>query len=294
MEKAGLKVNLVLLSTRKHGYVLEEFPSISQFDYVICEVTLPDGELLVDATEKYLPFDMLPERCFNHKGFLVGANQYGWIGIEPVRREKITVDANLILTEEGGLSGKVTITQDGYAAFNARKRYFLEGEEGYKNDFISNNLWNLHRTGIRSMVELEKPVVETYEIAIEAYATRSKDLIYLNPNIFLREELNPYLLAEREYPIDFELLTEKMAVCTITLPEGYAVEELPQSKASIITGNAAKFTFNVSQSGNRIMIVSKLQINKTLFQPGEYRGLKEFYDRLVAKEAEDIVLRKTL
>jgi hypothetical protein len=56
--------------------------------------------------------------------------------------------------------------------------------------------------------------------------------------------------------------------------------------------NAAKCTFNISQTGNRIFIMSNLQINKTLFMQEEYPPLREFYARLVSKMAEQIVLKK--
>jgi hypothetical protein len=43
---------------------------------------------------------------------------------------------------------------------------------------------------------------------------------------------------------------------------------------------------------NRIILNLRFSIDKSLFLPEEYKNLKEFFDLIVAKEAEQIVLKK--
>ena len=292
LKKAGLKVGLVFLSTRENGYVLQDFPSSRQFDYVICHVPLEDGsELFLDATEKNLPYDMLPSRCFNHKGFLISSDQHGWVGIEPSKREKVSLNANVFLSAEGQLSGKINIANDGYAAFSGREK--LEGgEESYKKDSFINKLSNVQTSEILNAKNVDKPLLENYDISIDSYATLSGDLIYFNPIVFLREESNPFVLTTRQYPVDFSSIVDKVSVYNITIPDGYTVEELPQSKVFTLPEGAAKYTFNISMHSNKIVVMNRLQINKTLFYQDEYPNLREFYTRLVAKNSENVVLKK--
>jgi hypothetical protein len=70
------------------------------------------------------------------------------------------------------------------------------------------------------------------------------------------------------------------------------VDELPQSRLMMLPGNAAKYAFNVTQNGNSIVVTSSMQINKNLFTQEEYPNLREFYTQVVAKQAEQIVLKK--
>ena len=44
--------------------------------------------------------------------------------------------------------------------------------------------------------------------------------------------------------------------------------------------------------GNVIQVMSKFNINKTMFLPEEYLALKRFYNQIIAKHAEQIVLKK--
>jgi len=292
LEKAGLKVNMVLLSTRPHGGAFEDFPSLSQFDYVVCEVALGEKELLVDATDKNLPYDMLPPQCLNHRGFLISQTQYGWVNIEPVQREKVTMDASFSLTPGGGITGKLKSVKEGYAAFDARLKYLEVGEKNYKVEFDGSELWNIQQSEVLQIKSIDQPVLENFDLKAEDYATLSGDLLYYNPHIVLREETNPFTLKNRIYPIDYGTLSDRTIVCSVTIPEGYRVEEIPKSSVIVLTGNAAKCTFSYSQSGDKIIAMTKLQLNKTLFQPNEYIPLKEFYDRVVAKKAENVVLKR--
>ncbi|RZL04859.1 MAG: DUF3857 domain-containing protein, partial [Hymenobacter sp.] len=71
LRQAGLAAEPVLLSTRNHGRVNEQFPLLDQFNYVIGVLPLADNkELLLDATEPLLPCGTLPTRCLNQLGRL--------------------------------------------------------------------------------------------------------------------------------------------------------------------------------------------------------------------------------
>ncbi len=78
----------------------------------------------------------------------------------------------------------------------------------------------------------------------------------------------------------------------ITIPDNYTLEEIPQSKVIALPNGAGKFTYNVAQSGNMLSVTSMLQINRNIFVQDEYPNLREFYNQMVAKQAEQIVLKK--
>jgi hypothetical protein len=79
LQKAGIDASPVLLSTRANGRIRKDVPNSSLFNYVICKVTLADGYILLDATDPYLPIDLLPKRCLNGEGWVVSENNSGWV-----------------------------------------------------------------------------------------------------------------------------------------------------------------------------------------------------------------------
>jgi hypothetical protein len=293
LEKAGFEVDLILLSTRDHGDLIFDFPSFRQFNYVICRVMIENTEMFLDATDPLLPFDMLPIRCLNHRGFLVASDMFGWVNIEPAYREKISIQADLQMDSLGQIHGTVKQTNDGYAGYESRKTSLAGGENALKKNLLNIETWDASELKVGNLDDIHKPVLLEFKIQMKEGANQNGERIYFQPFLFLRNETNPFIVSERTFPVDFDRIVEKVIIFNILLPDGYTPEELPASKVFAVPENGAKFTFHIAQSGQRLLITTKLQINKTLFMPNEYLPLREFYSRMIAKNSEMVVLRKS-
>jgi len=109
---------------------------------------------------------------------------------------------------------------------------------------------------------------------------------------YQQEKENPFKSKERLYPVDFGSPIEKLYQCKITIPDGYVLEELPGPRVVKLGNNAAKYTYAIAQTGNVLNLTSQLVILNSLFPQTEYADLREFYDIIVAKQAEQIVIKK--
>lgn len=292
LEKAGIDVDMVLLSTRDHGFVRQQYPIAGQFNYVVCLAFVDGKPIYLDATEKYLPVNVLPERCLNGEGLAISKKRHGWVILQTKTKSRTAVSADLVLKEDGALQGKLNFTRDGYDALRMRKDYVSKGEESYLKDVTKSRAWQIEKSEFKDVNDLTLTPKEIHELSIQEHATVAGDVIYINPFVIAQLEANPFKIEKREYPVDFGSAIEKVYMCKLTLPEGYAVDEMPQSKLMMLPGNAAKYAFNVTQNGNSIVVTSSMQINKNLFTQEEYPNLREFYTQVVAKQAEQIVLKK--
>ncbi len=292
LEKADLKVSPVLLSTRDHGFVREATPASSQFNYVICLVRLGDKYVLLDATDKFLPTGTLPEKCLNGNGLVVSKDGFEWIKLQSPGKSRRVVNVDLVMEGTGELNGKLKLERTGYYAQGARQNYFSKGEADYVKDFLGSRSWELKKSEFQNANEIKQAFKETHEISIADHSSIAGEMIYLNPFIMDQEEGNPFKLETREYPVDYGSPFENLYFVKVILPDGYTIEEAPKSKAMTLPGSAAKYLYNVVQAGNTISISSSLAINQSLFTQEEYPHLREFYNQLVAKQAEQIVLKK--
>jgi hypothetical protein len=305
LDKAGFDVDLVLLSTRDHGFIRTLYPMERQFNYVVASVAVGDKTLLLDATEKQLPFDVLPSRCLNSQGLKIlhlpewSVEQstdskpiFEWIDIIPKAKDKTFVSANFSMDGNGEMKGKIDYSADGYDAFKMRDEYFEKGEDKYKKDYLSDKQWTVEKAEFKDMADLRKSAKVTYDVSLGEHTVSGGEVIYLNPYVELDLKENPFKSAKREFPIDFGSRIEKIYSCKISIPEGYSVDEIPKSVALALPENAGRFMYNATQMGNTINITSNFQINRNLFGQDEYLHLKEFYNQVVAKQAEQIVLKK--
>lgn len=292
LDKAGFSVDLLILSTRDHGFIRRPFPVSSQINYVVASVMIGDKRYYLDATEKYLPVNVLPERCLNGEGILINQNKtFKWVNLEASTKSRTVVNSDLMLAVDGSLTGKLTLSRDGYDAHRMRSKYVSDGEETYVKNFAGTQK-EITSTKFENIDNLNVSAKELHELTLTEMADISGDAIYLNPLIGYNFTENPFKLSERIYPVDFGSPFEKMIIGKITIPEGYAIDELPKSKILALPNNMGKFMYNITTIGNTINYTSSFTINKALFVQDEYPLLREFYTQVVAKQAEQIILKR--
>ena len=71
------------------------------------------------------------------------------------------------------------------------------------------------------------------------------------------------------------------------------MEELPEPARVALPNKGGAFNFFVKQNGNSIQVVRKIQLKQLKFEPEEYEAIKSFFDIIVEKQGEQIVLKKT-
>lgn len=292
LEKIGIEVYPVLVSTRSNGFVREMTPVSSQFNYSIILAKIGDKQHLLDATEKLLPFGVLPERCLNGKGFVVAKAGYNWIALSTPVRSRLVYSVEGKLTEEASLEGKLTLERTGYFAARDRKQYLAKEEAEYVKNLSDAHQLEVIKSEFSNTKDLSSSFKEVHEVIASDRATVAPNTIYFNPVFFTKIKENPFKSEDRKYPVDFGHSFDQMYVLKLTIPEGYVIDEAPQPKAMALPGGAGRFTYSFSQMGNTISLINNLQINKSVFNQEEYASLREFYNQVVAKQAEQVVLKK--
>ncbi len=109
----------------------------------------------------------------------------------------------------------------------------------------------------------------------------------------------PYLVNTKEestdnrlYDIDFGEPRDAIFQIKVALPEGYKIEDMPKTARFLLGDNALKFEYLIRHKDNNINIMTKLNIKQTIFEPEDYKELKQAYAKIIAKLGEQIVLSK--
>lgn len=292
LQKAGISAHPFLISTRSHGFIRKEYPRLGQFNTVLAGVLMDDKVLLLDATDRSLPASILPENYLNGEGLLVRNASSVWVKITPTK-SRITGSATLAINADATVKGSLQLSYDGYFAQAERKKYARAGKDEYLKDFANEKHWEISTSTVENMEKLGEPIKETFAFQTSDFVQLAGDKMYLSPLLLMRVTANPFTSESRKYPVDFGGPEEKTYMAKITLPPGWIVEELPQSKVIVMPGNSAKCVFNATQSDNVISVTSQWVISRALFSPEEYSGLRDYYSQVVAKQAEQIVLKKS-
>lgn len=292
LRNAGLTANPVLVSTRSNGIAL--FPNRTAFNYVIAAVETPNGIILLDATSKYSSPNILPFRALNWQGRLIrkdGTSEA--IDLMPKKASNDNVFINYEIDAEGKVNGKVRRQCTDYNAMSYR------GEvDGIKEDVYleklenENNKIEITEYSRTNEKEILLPTIESYSFKGDNLAEVIGGKIYINPMLFYANTENSFKQEVREYPVDFGFpFTDKFNI-TIKIPEGFAVETLPAPAILAMEDNLGTFKFNIAQSGNSLQLSILHQINEAIVSVEKYEMLKEYYQKMIAKETEKIVLKR--
>jgi len=291
---AGVEAHPVILSTRYHGKIVTEYPIANQFDYCVVYAQDAQGkEYLLDATNPLHAMGMVAERALTPEGLLIlPQNKYQWIPLYNAPKTSTLKTGFIEINTNGTVKGKITTQLQGYKALKIRNKL-----SGIKDTLISENI-NIKETEIskiqfKNVQELNKPLEYTLEFTSQNGIQQNGDFIYITPLMDDKMKDNPFKQEKRAYPIDFMYPQDEIFVYTFVVPENYQVEEIPQSvKLQWADGKSLKFDYIVKKSESTIQISCKYIINRVIFAPEEYPFIKDIFSKILAKQTEQIVLKK--
>jgi hypothetical protein len=292
LREAGFEATPVILSTRGNGIISPVHASISDCNYVIVSAVINGSPVLLDATEPNLPAGLIPYRCLNGQGWLIKKDNANEVELTNVKSGSITMAS--IELKDGKFSGNIISTESGLSAFDFREAVKDAGGQKEYFDKLKNKSTEIEYIdySYNNLDSIYLPVQEKYQVTLQNDSDPDAEIIYFNPVIVDRITKNPFTAPTREYPVDYGITSTEIYQLNLIVPEGYKVEELPQSKSFALGEKGGTFIYKVVQNDRNISFSMRLNIDKTLFLPDEYKNLQEFYNIVVAKEAEQIVLKK--
>jgi hypothetical protein len=296
LRELGFKSNPVILSTRNNGFIFPAQIMINQFNYVIASVTIGEKTYLLDATEKDGSYNLLPPRCINGQGRIISETKTDWIELNPAQRYEFTNVIKASIGADGVITANMRRSFGNYAALN--KRVEIKGSKD--NEEYIRNMESMNKGMVVNNYELigidsvSKPYIENLDVKISDYAEIAGNIITLTPLLYDQWPSNPFKLEERKFPVDFTYPHIYKDIIYYTLPDGYILDEKPADLILTLPDGKTKFAYRMRMEGNTLQISSTLDIGKSMYSDDEYVSLKEFFSKVVSKQAEKVVLKKSI
>ncbi|WP_299117630.1 transglutaminase domain-containing protein [uncultured Winogradskyella sp.] len=290
LKSQGVDANPVLVSTKNNGIPL--YPTRKGFNYVICMVENQGQYVLIDATERYGLLNVLPERALNWQGRLIKDDgSSSWVSLMPSKQSQESTSLNVKLEEDLSITGKVRQMITSNLALRYKKEYIgLSKDDQLK--LLEKNKGAIEISETQMDVKDNGAFSISYNYNLNDAVDDIGGKLYFSPLLFMAEKENPFKLDERKYPIDFKMPLKDKYKVNIMLPQGYKVEALPKSEVMEFKEGAVKYTFVAKQNGNFIQLSTEFDLKSPIIDSSDYSVFKEFYGKVVEKQAEQIVLSK--
>lgn len=282
----------VILSTRSNGFTYSIYPLLSQYNYVICRAIVDGKTFYLDASEPHLGFNRIPLACYNGHARVINSNAEAIEFVADSLMESKFSSVFIVNDEKGNLVGSMVQTPGYYESYEMRERAKEKGKNqmqaDIQKDFGSEVI--ISNFGLDSLDKYDELLSLHYDFDLKG---EKEDIIYLNPMFGEGYKENPFKSAERFYPVEMPYAFDETYNLQMEVPQGYVVDELPKSiLVKLNEESEGIFEYRITQSGDNISFRSRLRINRAYFAPDEYEMLREFFNLIVKKQAEQIVFKK--
>lgn len=294
LRSIGLEADPVIISTRNNGEIVDIYPIDDQFNHTIVRVIIGDKTYLLDGKNERRPYDILPVSSLNGKGLLISDDtKIKWINLKNDVPNKSMLLLSMNVSPDAQLSGTIQSNSSGFFALASNSILSdSDSEEEIKEYLFDTNIESVEIDSIYNKTEENTSTGYKYDMAFTKKIDATGDVMYLNPMVVELIEKNPFEKNERNYPVDYEFGFDKTVIMSFFIPEGWAVDEVPESKAFKMNDNSGFYQRLIRASGNMISLRYDFKISKTRFMPEQYSELKLFYDNVVDEHSKVIVLKK--
>lgn len=292
LRELGVEAYPVLVSTVDNDIPI--FPTREGFDYVIVQAEYEGRKVLLDATEKYAGIDLIPLRAANWKGRLIkedGTSE--WIKLTDSERSEETVLLSLRLDGESKIIGKGQKRLTNYRALRSRITNVNSTQEELQ-EYIQNNNFGLQIDDliIEDLKSVNKPITFKYNITYNNGFDKVGDKIYISPLLYEANKESIFKLEKRKLPLDLSFPIKTKIIVNIEIPEGYEVESLPESIKAIYNEDVGYYKYVSKHSNGIISTIATFNLDVSVIQPENYEVFKKFFEAIVSKDAEKIILKK--
>ena len=294
LNTGDIQTNLMLLSTRDQGLPKRTHPVMSDFNYAIAMAKINGKEYLLDATDKHMPFGLLPYRALNHYGRVMDFNNDSyWKNIIPESKNLHQVRVNVKFDVEANkVEGIFNINTRGYPAVATNKAIESVEEEDYVSEWETQLNGDSKILSYEHLAERSTDLRVTERFFFETANIFNGDMVYFNPFFILFFEKNPFSLPSRDYPIDFGYPRQYIYQVMISIPEGYEIESLPESKAVKLGEDLITLKFDQKEDFGQIGIVFDFNLKNSHLEAQDYLSLKSIFKHVTDIQNNSMVVFK--
>jgi len=290
LNSAGIKSYPMLISTRRNGKIMTDYPFLTYFNYVVI-LSLVDGRtVMTDATDVLARNERISEKCINDAGLVIDRENPRWVNTEPAFPSLITTSLNMDIRNPGEISVELIKVLNEYDALRFKQLYAEKKEkiiETFERDNIAVN---------DSSLQMGDPLKRSRSLYYKYRCNYKPDYIngkvYIAPFLYETLRENPLKEKERTYPVDFTYMRSEQFTCRIKVPAGYRVDYLPAK--TVTDNNLFSLSYLANVRDDVIDVSMSYLFKKSFYLPEEYQQIKKCLNELVEKSTEKIVLASSL
>jgi hypothetical protein len=294
---AGMDASAVRIATRDDHFFTPNVMRARDLNTNVVLVKLDGKDAYFDPGVAFVPFGMLPWSETGTTGLKLDKDGGTWVTTttpEP-SESQIVRKADLNLTTEGSLEGKLTVTFTGLEAQRRRLQERNE-DEAHRKKLLEDYVKEVIPAGIE--VELtSKPdwtssspsMAAEFSLKVPGWASGAGKRALLPVGLFSGPEKHMCEHSTRVHPLYFQYLFEKTDDVHVELPLGWQISSLPQPQNT--DAKVMAYTLKVENEKGSLHFERHLRSGLTFLDQKYYPALRNFYQAVRTGDEQQVVLQ---
>jgi hypothetical protein len=298
---AGLNARPERIVSREHRIFSAQFLSTEQLDALVIGIAIDGKEITVDPGVKTAPFQTLFWSHAGAAGVALASNNKVETVMTPLAQNadnSVVRVGSLNLSAEGSVSGTLKVAFIGQQAIELRQIGLRSGAEAVKEE-VNRMLAAQVPSGIEAhvdrIVNLEDSSKQLLAVVPVSgtLATHTGGRLIVPRLFFETRETNPFPAQDdRTLPVDVRYPSQDQEQITYVLPAGSTLEAKPLDTVMKWEENAA-YQLRSKTDATSVTSARVLARGFTLLDAKEYAPLRDFYQKVVTTDQQQLVLTQT-
>ncbi len=294
--QAGLKAYFATIGTTDIPYSIDEIPTQSCFNHMICAVKLGEEWVFLDGTDNTQPFAANRYDIQGKEAFIyMDAGHYKIVKIPVVPADKNTVtDSTFIHLADNNLQGNLVQHTTGYPAWDIA-RIMMYNKEKDRDDRIREELmrgsekYHMAKYNVSAKEKNDKDASITADFTVEDYAHKVGKEYIVNMNLdraYANQRMND---SERKVGFYYPYKEKTKEVVVLDIPEGYKVTHLPGAAHGGLEG-VWSYKISYAADKKKIVLTKEYEQQALSLSPGQFVNNNRIIDELNHEYKESVVL----
>ena len=294
---AGIEAYPVWVSSRDQYFFNAKAMSINELNANVVLVKLNGKDVFCDPGTAFAPFGLLPWNETGAIGLRLDKDGGGFVqtGLPGSADSVVERKADLKMSEDGTLSGKVTMTFSGLEALRRRIEERNE-DEAERKQYMEDQLKEFVPVGIEAELT-NKPdwnsssptLVAEYNLKVPGWATAAGHRALVPVGLFGASEKHLFTHKDRVHPIYFQFPCQRKDDVSIELPLSWKVTTIPPSKLQ--DSKAVVYDLKITNENGVLHMTRLLRNDLLVIEQKQYPSLQGFFQIVRTGDEQAIVVQ---
>jgi transglutaminase-like putative cysteine protease len=294
---AGIEAFPVWVSSRNEYFFNPRLMNANQLNSNVVLLKPNGKEVYCDPGTAFVPYGLLPWGETGVTGLKLDKDGGSWVKttLPESALSRIGRKAEMKLSDDGTLAGKVTVTFSGLEAMSRRLEERNE-DQAERKKYLEDQLREYIPAGVDVELtnkpewsEASVPLVAIYDLKVPGWASAAGHRALVPVGLFSATEKQLFEHANRVHPVYFHYPFQKEDDVSIDLPLGWKVSSVPKELNR--DAKAVAYVLKVQDDKGTLHLKRVLRCDLLMIEAKLYPTLRTFFQTVRTGDEEQVIVQ---